>query len=152
MGVGTLITRSKEGVVVDSIVIFLAMLGAITASVGMLNGLWAVFFWLRGRTKITYYPPENRFTQEQGLKAYRLTHDEWMFKYLGGTAIYDWKLMLLDIETSHVLAVSTGEDDAELVRTYLREAPKYETPLEPHQMTVVPVGGAKYPMPWGRET
>lgn len=140
---------------VDSIVIFLALLGAITASVGTLNGLWAVFFWLRGRRKkgvITYYPPENRFTQEQGVKAYRLTHDEWILRYLGSQPIYDWKLMLLDIETSHVLAVSTGEDFEELVRTYEKEAPKHETPLEPHKIAVVPVWRSKYPTPWGRET
>lgn len=131
----------------------------VLGTVGLLSASSVVFEelrdWVRRRRKkgvVTYYPPENRFTQEQGLKAYRLTHDEWMLKNIGGTAIYDWKLMLLDMETSRVLAVSTGEDDAELVQTYLREAPKYETPLEPHQMAVVPVWGSKYPMPWGRET
>lgn len=130
-------------------------LSVFVAFVVVVNGLLIFAMSRVGRRKtgkVTYYPPENRFTQEQGLKAYRLTHDEWMFKHLGGTAIYDWKLMLLDIETSHVLAVSTGEDDAELVRTYLREAPKYETPLEPHKIAVVPVWGSKNPSPWGRET
>lgn len=133
--------------------------GVLLGTIGLLLAVQAVFdelrTWVRRRGKkgvITYYPPENRFTEDQAIKAYRLTHDEWMFKHLGGTAIYDWKLMLLDIETSHVLAVSTGEDDAELVRTYLREAPKYETPLGLDEMAVVRVWGSKYPTPWGRET
>ena len=133
--------------------------GVLLGTIGLLLAVQAVFdelrTWVQRRRKadkVTYYPPENRFTQEQGVKVYRLTHDEWILRYLGSQPIYDWKLMLLDIETSHVLAVSTGEDDAELVRTYLREAPKYETPLEPHKIAVVPVWGSKYPTPWGRET
>lgn len=131
----------------------------VLGTVGLLSASSVVFeelrAWVRRRRKenvVTYYPPENRFTADQGVKAYRLTHDEWMFKNLVGTAIYDWKLMLLDMKTSHVLAVSTGDNDAELVRTYLREAPKYETPLGLDEMAVVPIGRCKYPSPWGRET
>lgn len=120
-------------------------LSVFVAFVVVVNGLLIFAMSRVGRRKtgkVTYYPPENRFTEDQAIKAYRLTHDEWIFR----------KLMLLDIETSHVLAVSTGEDFEELVRTYEKEAPKYETPLEPHKIAVVPVWGSKYPTPWERET
>lgn len=137
------------------VILFAFMVAIFAAAFGAGEALWAVFLWLRGRRKksvVTYYPPENRFSQDQAVKAYRLTHDEWILRHLASQPIHDWKLMLLDIETSHVLAVSTGEDFEELVRTYEKEAPKHETPLEPHKIAVVPVWGSKYPTPWGRET
>ena len=124
-------------------VIVLATIGLIEISEVLFDNLRA---WVKRRGedgKITYHLPENRFTKDQAVKAYQLTHDEWIFKHC--REIYDWNLLLIDVETSRVLAVSTGEDDVALIRKYLKEAPKHEIPLERRRLVIVPIQGFKNP-------